>query len=380
MKPDDGFQVREMDCNWTEKISQLVDGELPADEARAVERHAADCFACQIAREDFMLLRHQLISYRTEVNPLAERQALRKILGDASNARGTSVGWRERAASVFALPRLSPALTAAVAFVIVTVLVGLVMMRGGRNVEVAQGTKSAAEKNASERVNANVAPAPATSTEVSSVARAGDEPKRLEGETKDRATNSEARSSETPRIVRVKNSQPAKLRRAPLLGVNGSTGETAMGTPKDVRRLKLPLTPMIAIDPTELIESQLASLSTKVETTDSGTSRHVEQAQVLLRSFRNARAGGDDPATTEIAREKRRSKELLYRNILLRREAASRGNVEVESLLSNLEPILIDIANLPDKPAQDEVRSITERMRKKNIVAMLQVADASHIY
>jgi hypothetical protein len=116
-----------------------------------------------------------------------------------------------------------------------------------------------------------------------------------------------------------------------------------------------------------------------VGATDTGASRHVEQAQVLLRSFRNARAGGD-PATSEVAREKRRSKELLYRNILLRREAASRGDVEVESLLSNLEPILIDIANLPDKPAPDEVRSITERMRKKNIVAMLQVADSSRIY
>jgi negative regulator of sigma E activity len=375
MKSDEGFQVREMDCNWTEKISQLVDGELSAGEAGAVERHAADCLACRLAREDFMLLRHQLVSYRAESNPLAERRALRKILGDASAATGASVGWRERAASVFALPRLMPALGAAAALVLVAVVIGLVMMRGGKDAEVARDSKSAPQKNS----NVRVAPAPAATPEAPGVARDG-AGKNVEIAAKDNPAGNTTRGGATAGVVRVKSAPSVKPRRSPLLDVNGSAGETAMGTPKDVRRLKLPLTPTISVDPTELIESQLASLATKVETTDSSTAQHVEQAQVLLRSFRNARAGGDDPATTEIAREKRRSKELLYRNILLRREAASRGNVEVESLLSNLEPILIDIANLPDRPAQDEVRSITERMRKKNIVAMLQVADASHIY
>jgi hypothetical protein len=108
-------------------------------------------------------------------------------------------------------------------------------------------------------------------------------------------------------------------------------------------------------------------------------SRHVEQAQVLLRSFRTSRAGGE-PSASDIAYEKRRSRELLYRNIVLRREAESRGNVAAESLLNNLEPILIDIAHLSDKPAQDDVRSITDRIKKKNIVAMLQVANASRMY
>jgi hypothetical protein len=378
MKLNDGFQVREMDCNWTEKISQLVDGELSAGEASAVERHAADCVACRLAREDFLLLRRQLVSYRTESNPLAERQALRKILGDAPGARGTSVGWRERAASIFALPRLSPALAGVAALLVVAVLVGLAVLRGGRSVEVARDSKSAPQKNS----NRNETSAPAAPTEAVNVARGGgDAAKRVESGSKDRTSDGGESRVKTAGGVRVETASTGKSRRAPLKGAGAArASQLAMGTPKDVRRLKLPLTPKIAVDPTELVESQLASLSTKIETTDSSTARHVEQAQVLLRSFRNARAGGDDPATTEIAYEKRRSKELLYRNILLRREAASRGNVEVESLLSNLEPILIDIANLPDKPAQDEVRSITERMRKKNIVAMLQVADASHIY
>ncbi|HEX8163127.1 MAG TPA: zf-HC2 domain-containing protein [Pyrinomonadaceae bacterium] len=362
-----------MDCNWTEKISLLVDGELSAEEAGSVERHAADCFACRLAREDFLLLRRRLVSYRAASNPLAERQALRKILGGAP-AAGTSRGWRERAASVFALPRLAPALGAAAAMIAVALLVGLVVLRAGRDAEVARDLKSAPQKNA------NVAPAPSAPREAVNVARGGGgESQGGEAAPKDRAAGGREPGKETAGAARVQTASTGRRRRAELKGA-GPSAQLASIRPKDVRRLKLPLTPQIAVDPTELIESQLASLSTKAGPSDPGTARHVEQAQVLLRSFRNARAGGDDPATTEIAYEKRRSKELLYRNILLRREAASRGNVEVESLLSNLEPILIDIANLPDRPAQDEVRSITERMRKKNIVAMLQVADASHIY
>jgi hypothetical protein len=106
------------------------------------------------------------------------------------------------------------------------------------------------------------------------------------------------------------------------------------------------------------------------------TARYVEQAQLLLRSFRNARPNETGPAF-DVAHEKQRSQKLLYQNIVLRREAASTGNVPVEKLLSSLEPILIDIANLPDNPAQDDVRSIRERMQRKNIVAILQVNSAS---
>jgi hypothetical protein len=108
---------------------------------------------------------------------------------------------------------------------------------------------------------------------------------------------------------------------------------------------------------------------------ESKTARHVEQAQLLLRSFRNARpADAGRRASSDLAYEKQRSKKLLYQNIVLRREAASRGNLPVESLLDSLEPILIDIANLPDKPAPADLRLINERMRRKNLVAMLQIS------
>jgi hypothetical protein len=63
--------------------------------------------------------------------------------------------------------------------------------------------------------------------------------------------------------------------------------------------------------------------------------------------------------------------------MILRREADTAGDVQIASLLESLEPILLDIANLPDKPASDDVRAIRERVERKNIVALLQVNSAA---
>jgi len=100
--------------------------------------------------------------------------------------------------------------------------------------------------------------------------------------------------------------------------------------------------------------------------------RHFERAQLLLRSFRNARFETGETAL-DLAYEKRRSRELIYDNILLRREAAAKGNVPVEDVLSSLEPLLLDIANLPDKPAPEALQAIRERVQKTEIVATLQI-------
>lgn len=100
--------------------------------------------------------------------------------------------------------------------------------------------------------------------------------------------------------------------------------------------------------------------------------RHVEKAQMLLRSFRNVRLAETSHAP-DIAYEKEQSRKLLYRNITLRREAAARGNAPAEKMLNQLEPILLDIANLPDRATARDVRSIERRMQQKEIVAALQV-------
>lgn len=108
---------------------------------------------------------------------------------------------------------------------------------------------------------------------------------------------------------------------------------------------------------------------------DVETARHIERAQLLLRSFRNARDAGPLPSR-DVSYERQQSRGLISSNILLRRDAEAKGNIPAENLLSTLEPFLLDIANLPDKPSTHDVRSIKERMQKKEIVSALQIYSA----
>ena len=102
------------------------------------------------------------------------------------------------------------------------------------------------------------------------------------------------------------------------------------------------------------------------------TAIHFETSERLLLAFKNVRL--DEPsAAQEVNYERKRAKQLVYQNMLLKREADASGDVQVASLLENLEPILIDIANLPDKPDENTVRAIRERVERKNIVGLLRV-------
>jgi hypothetical protein len=99
---------------------------------------------------------------------------------------------------------------------------------------------------------------------------------------------------------------------------------------------------------------------------------HFEKAQLLLRSFRNTRSRGQN-ATIDVAYEKRAASKLIYDNILLRRAAEAKGQRPVEDALNSLEPLLLDIANLPDQAARAEVQIIRDRMQRQELVATLQV-------
>jgi len=105
------------------------------------------------------------------------------------------------------------------------------------------------------------------------------------------------------------------------------------------------------------------------------TIRHFEKAQLMLRSFRNASASKSSSGA-DLAYERQLSRRLLYQNILLRRDAEMKGNLPAEEALGNLEPFLIDIANLPDNPSSSELGGIRERLRRKELIASLQIASA----
>jgi len=99
--------------------------------------------------------------------------------------------------------------------------------------------------------------------------------------------------------------------------------------------------------------------------------RHVEQAQMLLRSIKNARAESSD--TFNVAYEKKLSRKLLGENATLQLDAETRGDKDTKQVLDRIEPYLLDIANMHDNASREEVRSLRERIDRKEIIAALQV-------
>ena len=69
-----------MSCNFTEKVSLLVDGELEREEAEQVRLHVSSCVICRQAQTDFLSLREQIKSEPYEHDLIRERQAIKSIL------------------------------------------------------------------------------------------------------------------------------------------------------------------------------------------------------------------------------------------------------------------------------------------------------------
>jgi hypothetical protein len=138
--------------------------------------------------------------------------------------------------------------------------------------------------------------------------------------------------------------------------------------PRETARVE---TPDLQPSPANAASDTARSLNASAADPSLRIGRHAERVERLLRSFRNARLTDNDP-TLDAADARRQSKRLLYSNIALRREAAGAGDLPVEGLLDSVEPILIDISNLPNNPSPDAVGSIKERIRRRQLVGVLQ--------
>ena len=304
-----------MTCNFTQKISSFIDGELEPREAREVERHLLSCAECEQLRTDFLHLRSEIASFETSTQPVVQNRALKKILSggrraDTPNrvpgrARGLQWSWGTPAVAFAAL-------------LIVAAIIGLVLYNGS---------------NKQEPIAKINAPSPAPT--------ATPEPTKPE-EQKETETQKPAPSTPSKK-------QPVR-------------------EPKPGEQFAAVRVPEPAASP-EGVPAPERVRSADAETL---TAMHFEKSETLLRAFRNVRLNSRDTAA-EVAYERKRALQLVYQNMIFRREADAAGDVQISSLLESLEPILLDIANLPDKPNAAAVRVIRERVERKNIVALLQV-------
>ncbi len=132
-----------------------------------------------------------------------------------------------------------------------------------------------------------------------------------------------------------------------------------------VRRKVRPAT-RATIDQSDVLSSDLGYL----DSDDRDTAKHIEQTQNLLRSIRNVQVSDGDEEI-DVTYDKALSRRLLNENVVLRRDAEMKAKFPTKSLLADVEPLLIDIANLPDHARPEDVRVIKERVQKTEIVAAL---------
>jgi len=140
---------------------------------------------------------------------------------------------------------------------------------------------------------------------------------------------------------------------------------TVASRPKSRPRVKA-TTNHVLVDQSDVLSSDL----TYLDMDEQDTARHIEQTQNLLRSIRNVPTS-DSEEDIDVSYDKALSRRLLNENVVLRRDAEMKAKFPTKTLLADLEPFLIDIANLPDRARPEEVRAIKERVQKTEIVAAL---------
>jgi len=120
------------------------------------------------------------------------------------------------------------------------------------------------------------------------------------------------------------------------------------------------------MDQSDVLSSELAYL----DVDEQDTAVHIEQSKILLRSIKNVQISDTDEEI-DVTYDKALSRRLLNENVVLRRDAEMKAKFPTKTLLADLEPFLIDIANLPDRARPQDVREIKERVQKTEIVAAL---------
>jgi Putative zinc-finger len=132
------------------------------------------------------------------------------------------------------------------------------------------------------------------------------------------------------------------------------------------KRRKKVKPPIVHTDQSDVLSTDLAYL----DMDEQDTALHIEQSKILLRSIKNVQISDSDEEI-DVTYDKALSRRLLNENVVLRRDAEMKAKFPTKTLLADLEPFLIDIANLPDRARPQDVREIKERVQKTEIVAAL---------
>jgi hypothetical protein len=321
-------------------IEEFFDDELEEAKAQSVGAHIARCAAC---REVLDQLEAENEFYITAQSSLEIRPAIwagieSRIHGDTMAQGAKSSRWAVIFSRWTAINWPGPALagTAVLMLLLLSGAGALLLWDDGRHEPlVVQGNNAQAPP---------VTPASQTTSNVTGANPA------IEG-----VSGSSTSTTETK-----------------ALGITASTARIPVHSQRENRTMRAAglHSARVTTPPVTADDKEITIDPARLEAAEQETVRHIEQVQNLLRSFRNSKMVGN---AAELRYERKRSRDLLGQNIFLRRNAEDSGNVSTAELLSMLEPYLLDIANLAEKPTYDDVRTIKNRIQKEEVVAALQV-------
>ena len=293
----------------TEMLDEYLDGELSAAESSQLAEHLMTCEACSTESASLIAEQEMFSRYDRELEiPTTMWSAIAaQTVVEAGPAQDS---FRERLASLFRVPSLGWSFAAAAAVVIIAIVVGAVYLK-------------------SQKV----------------------EPKKV---------LAVSGKNDSPTPERIRDEEP------PDAPKESDAPERVVKQLSNPRRDRSPKARRTVIDQSDVLSTDYGYQ----DLDDRDTAKHFEQTQNLLRSIRNVSLNENDQEI-DVTYDKALSRRLLNENIVLRRDAEMKAKFPTSSLLSDLEPFLIDIANLPDYATPNEVRVIKERVQKTEIVAAL---------
>lgn len=327
---------------YSDLIEDLVEDELDEPTAGRVNSHVLACPQCleeyETLRREKEIYAHYLFDAEPPQDSWADFQM--RLVSEKENAANRAVApahSRRRSLNVFGLMPLSPAMPAAA---VVLILVGCVLIWS----KLASGERSV-DKNLAETVFRD---SPPTAIDLKTKVVDAIDPAPHNG------------------VPPVKNQSPRANAKSLVKG-KSPAAETAhskqeSAAPSDKR---ISLNASRASEEKRLAALRLNHLETEIV-------GHIEKTEMLLRSFRNARAVGS-VETFDVEYERLQARKLLDENRRLRRDAENHGIAFAEEAFGQVEPYLLEIANIEAKPAPEKVLDIKQRVSSQNIIASMQV-------
>ena len=337
------------------RIEEYVDGELDGRMTERMEAHLSTCNACKSELAELQREQEIYAHYRRdlEVTP-AQWNIVRARIEQEKDTRTQKprTPFSEWFTGAFnSRKHFRPAFVAALLLIVVGIIAGVIYLRSRRQADLA--SKPTVPNETLPIGGATVALPPDRSSEQRGTSAVDNNPK-------ERSPN-----RPTPLVAK----SPAGQKKAAVVATLPRSRTPVVTEPTTDNGAQLALS---AVERDQLMRDVRWRVPTASGNFDLQVARHAERAELLLRSFRNVRLPISQ-RSLDVSYERENARKLLYQNIALRRNAKERGDQPTAEILNQLEPILLDIANLPERARARDVRSIEQHMQKKEIVATLQV-------